>query len=344
MGDAAELIRATDHFQEAAITHRLKDILLCVDLAILGQDDEVYQNYTRAIRQEYIHLPDAKYRAQRGGALAHLSRKAQAGSCSATPTSPTSTTSAPSTTCSAKWSASRSNRGQDTGAALAGRIRVQFLAGGEGFAQFHQVQLGFADFGEHVVFLFADVVVDHFRQHLDLGVEQVVGRAPCSGFARSGLWRRRARPRFIHQVVFLDGLAHGRVEDFFLDHGVPRQLIADLQCQLVLADMSTIAQFFILLEQRFDMLVVFGQQRDGVLRIGFGRDGLGILPVCAKWFSCRLLAWRMGLTFSLGVRRASVCALLNVVAAGSVWSAQIRNQCPQGSCTQQHIHDVFGRW
>ncbi|SHM45804.1 Phosphopantetheine adenylyltransferase [Duganella sacchari] len=79
MGDAAELIRATDHFQEAAITHRLKDILLCVDLAILGQDDEVYQNYARAIRQEYIHLPDATYRAQRGGALAHLSRKAQAG-------------------------------------------------------------------------------------------------------------------------------------------------------------------------------------------------------------------------------------------------------------------------
>jgi len=79
MGDAAELIRATDHFQEASITHRLKDVLLSVDLAILGQDDEVYQNYARAIRQEYIHLPDAKYREQRGSALAHLSRKAQEG-------------------------------------------------------------------------------------------------------------------------------------------------------------------------------------------------------------------------------------------------------------------------
>jgi pantetheine-phosphate adenylyltransferase len=79
MADAAELIRATDHFQEASITHRLKDILLCVDLAILGQDDEVYQNYARAIRQEYKHLTDAKYREQRTGALAHLSRKAEAG-------------------------------------------------------------------------------------------------------------------------------------------------------------------------------------------------------------------------------------------------------------------------
>ncbi|MES2351627.1 MAG: pantetheine-phosphate adenylyltransferase [Pseudomonadota bacterium] len=79
MSDAAELIRATDHFQEASIQHRLKDIMLCVDLAILGQDEEVYQNYAQAIRREYSHLPDAKYRSQRSGALAHLSRKAEAG-------------------------------------------------------------------------------------------------------------------------------------------------------------------------------------------------------------------------------------------------------------------------
>jgi len=79
MGDAAELIRATDHFQEASITHRLKDVLLSVDLAILGQDDEVYHNYAQAIRQEYSHLPDVKYRRDRASALAHLCRKAEAG-------------------------------------------------------------------------------------------------------------------------------------------------------------------------------------------------------------------------------------------------------------------------
>jgi pantetheine-phosphate adenylyltransferase len=79
MDDAAQLIRATDHFQESQIDHRLKDILLSVDLAILGQDDEVYQNYARGIRQEYSHLPDVKYRHDRGGALAHLCRKAEAG-------------------------------------------------------------------------------------------------------------------------------------------------------------------------------------------------------------------------------------------------------------------------
>lgn len=79
MADAAALIRATDHFQEAAIDHRLKAVLLSVDLAILGQDDEVYQNYARAIRQEYAHLSDDDYRRQRAGALAHLCRKAEAG-------------------------------------------------------------------------------------------------------------------------------------------------------------------------------------------------------------------------------------------------------------------------
>ena len=85
MSDAAELIRATDHFQGAAISHRLKHIMLSVDLAILGQDDEVYQNYAQAIRREYGHLPDATYKVQRSGALAHLSRKAQAGQLYADP-------------------------------------------------------------------------------------------------------------------------------------------------------------------------------------------------------------------------------------------------------------------
>ncbi|HEX8404878.1 MAG TPA: pantetheine-phosphate adenylyltransferase, partial [Duganella sp.] len=66
-------------FQEASIGHRLKDVMLSVDLAILGQDDEVYHNYARGIRQEYSHLPDVKYRQDRGGALAHLCRKAEAG-------------------------------------------------------------------------------------------------------------------------------------------------------------------------------------------------------------------------------------------------------------------------
>ena len=36
LADAAELIRATDHFQSGTVTHRLKETMLSVDLAILG--------------------------------------------------------------------------------------------------------------------------------------------------------------------------------------------------------------------------------------------------------------------------------------------------------------------
>lgn len=79
VAEVAELIRATDHFQGAAIQHRLKDVMLSVDLAILGQDDEVYQAYTRAIGAEYAHLPEAEFRAGRRQVLTHLRGKAEAG-------------------------------------------------------------------------------------------------------------------------------------------------------------------------------------------------------------------------------------------------------------------------
>ena len=77
--EVAQLIRATDHFQEPAVTHRLKNALLGADLAILGQDDDVYDAYRRAVRAEYAHVPEAVYREHRGKALAYLVRKAQAG-------------------------------------------------------------------------------------------------------------------------------------------------------------------------------------------------------------------------------------------------------------------------
>jgi pantetheine-phosphate adenylyltransferase len=77
--EVAQLIRATDHFQAGAVSHPLKEVMLSADLAILGQDDEVYLAYTRAIRAEYGHVPDQRFREQRGQALAHLRGKAQAG-------------------------------------------------------------------------------------------------------------------------------------------------------------------------------------------------------------------------------------------------------------------------
>ncbi len=75
----ADLIRATDHFQEASITHPLKQVMRGADLAILGQDDDVYDAYAEAIRMEYGHVPTDAYRAHRCKALAHLHGKARAG-------------------------------------------------------------------------------------------------------------------------------------------------------------------------------------------------------------------------------------------------------------------------
>jgi pantetheine-phosphate adenylyltransferase len=81
-GDAqsvADLIRATDHFQESSITHPLKQVMLGADLAILGQDDDVYDAYAEGIRMEYGHVATEVYRAHRCTALAHLHGKAREG-------------------------------------------------------------------------------------------------------------------------------------------------------------------------------------------------------------------------------------------------------------------------
>ena len=53
--------------------------MLSADLAILGQDEEVYQAYTQAIGREYAHVDPVRFNEQRGLALQHLCAKAQAG-------------------------------------------------------------------------------------------------------------------------------------------------------------------------------------------------------------------------------------------------------------------------
>jgi predicted metal-dependent HD superfamily phosphohydrolase len=72
----AELIRATDHFQEQHIDHPLKAILLGADLAILGQHPDIYNDYAGAIRHEYQHVPSPIYTEKRRQALIHLRKKA----------------------------------------------------------------------------------------------------------------------------------------------------------------------------------------------------------------------------------------------------------------------------
>jgi pantetheine-phosphate adenylyltransferase len=75
---SAQLIRATSHFQQPLITHRLKDLMLGVDLAILGQDEHIYDFYAQAIRDEYSHVPEPTYREHRCKALRHFLQQGQA--------------------------------------------------------------------------------------------------------------------------------------------------------------------------------------------------------------------------------------------------------------------------
>jgi pantetheine-phosphate adenylyltransferase len=77
--DVAALIRATDHFQSVGVVHPLKETMLSVDLAILGQNQDVYQHYTKGIRAEYGHVSDQRYATQRGQVLTYLRHKAEAG-------------------------------------------------------------------------------------------------------------------------------------------------------------------------------------------------------------------------------------------------------------------------
>lgn len=74
--EVAALIRATDHFQAAAINHPLKPAMLGADLAILGQDPQQYDAYAAAIRQEFAAVPDLVYREHRTRALRTLRDKA----------------------------------------------------------------------------------------------------------------------------------------------------------------------------------------------------------------------------------------------------------------------------
>jgi pantetheine-phosphate adenylyltransferase len=76
---SADLIRATDHFQSTTINHPLKHVMLGVDLAILGQDEDIYDAYAAAIRREYQHIAQEEYRTNRRNALIHLCGKASAG-------------------------------------------------------------------------------------------------------------------------------------------------------------------------------------------------------------------------------------------------------------------------
>jgi pantetheine-phosphate adenylyltransferase len=75
----AELIRATDHLQMTSIVHPLRDVILSIDLSILGQPEDVYEEYAKAIRREYIVIDQLTYRTNRKLVLNHFLQKALKG-------------------------------------------------------------------------------------------------------------------------------------------------------------------------------------------------------------------------------------------------------------------------
>ena len=77
--DAADLIRATEHARPGAQAHRLRDVMLGADLAILGQPADVYDTYAHSVRAEYGHVDEASYRTGRRAVLAHFLALAEAG-------------------------------------------------------------------------------------------------------------------------------------------------------------------------------------------------------------------------------------------------------------------------
>jgi pantetheine-phosphate adenylyltransferase len=75
----ASLIRATDHMHVNGNSHPLQNVMLSVDLAILGQAANIYDDYARSVRKEYRLIPDAVYRPNRIRVLQHFKDQAQAG-------------------------------------------------------------------------------------------------------------------------------------------------------------------------------------------------------------------------------------------------------------------------
>lgn len=75
----ANLIRATNHLQARNVNNPLRDVMLGVDLAILGQSGDSYDDYARSVRLEYAMINDDVYRANRIRVLTHFLEKAQQG-------------------------------------------------------------------------------------------------------------------------------------------------------------------------------------------------------------------------------------------------------------------------
>jgi predicted metal-dependent HD superfamily phosphohydrolase len=72
--EVARLIRLTKSHDVQADDH-LGGVLISIDLSILGAEPARYDAYAAAIRQEFIHVPEADYRAGRANVLARFAAR-----------------------------------------------------------------------------------------------------------------------------------------------------------------------------------------------------------------------------------------------------------------------------
>ena len=70
----SSLIEKTQYLSNKKITlnNDLEKLMCSIDLAILGQHKNIYENYTKTIRQEYMQYTDEEYKAGRIAALTKL--------------------------------------------------------------------------------------------------------------------------------------------------------------------------------------------------------------------------------------------------------------------------------
>jgi predicted metal-dependent HD superfamily phosphohydrolase len=73
-GEVARLIRLTK-MHDVQAGDRLGAILISIDLSILAAEPACYDAYAAAIRQEFIHVPEADYRTGRASVLARFAAR-----------------------------------------------------------------------------------------------------------------------------------------------------------------------------------------------------------------------------------------------------------------------------
>jgi predicted metal-dependent HD superfamily phosphohydrolase len=73
MAAVVRLIHITDHRSAPAAAD--EQLIVDIDLAILGQAPQVFDHYERGIRKEYAHVPEEQFRAGRARILAEFLKR-----------------------------------------------------------------------------------------------------------------------------------------------------------------------------------------------------------------------------------------------------------------------------